>query len=324
MFFDVPIGNNYKLICVNAKNLIYNNFGFTAYPFLEDGIMSITSSTSTEEPLALYYFLYNLQVEKNDVFHVGQMEATANGGFLANTHGLIFNCEKEVLLESVRIYAKNAGNKTIALIDADNGILSSVNVFVPAGESRVELQFLIPAKNNLKLIAEGSTTLWRDGGQTAPILPYPYDIDNLISIHSNTANDLRYYYYFYDWIISESNYCESPKIPLIVDVFAEPSSKFSYEINDLSVHFTNLSVGGGYYFWDFGDGSVSTEINPTHIYENANSYNITLNQSNACGFDTYSETIAFTATDKFLLKTQISVAPNPANRFCKYQIIIIH
>jgi PKD repeat protein len=32
------------------------------------------------------------------------------------------------------------------------------------------------------------------------------------------------------------------------------------------VNFTNLSTDGDTYFWDFGDGSTSTNVNPSHIY----------------------------------------------------------
>ena len=35
--------------------------------------------------------------------------------------------------------------------------------------------------------------------------------------------------------------------------------------------------------WDFGDGNISTEQNPTHIYSVAGSYNVTLVVSNDGG-----------------------------------------
>ena len=43
------------------------------------------------------------------------------------------------------------------------------------------------------------------------------------------------------------------------------------------VKFENLSTNASSYIWDFGDGSpISTEIAPTHIYEDSDNYTVTL------------------------------------------------
>ncbi len=42
------------------------------------------------------------------------------------------------------------------------------------------------------------------------------------------------------------------------------------------ISFTNASTGGSTYAWDFGDGTISTTENPTHTYEAAGTYNVTL------------------------------------------------
>lgn len=44
----------------------------------------------------------------------------------------------------------------------------------------------------------------------------------------------------------------------------------------LVVHFINLSEFGVSYEWNFGDGTVSNEENPTHVYYTAGTYNVTL------------------------------------------------
>lgn len=48
--------------------------------------------------------------------------------------------------------------------------------------------------------------------------------------------------------------------------------------------FTNNSANGNTFFWDFGDGNTSTAVNPTHLYSNAGTYNVTLvvTDSNHC------------------------------------------
>ena len=36
------------------------------------------------------------------------------------------------------------------------------------------------------------------------------------------------------------------------------------------------SIDGGHYLWQFGDGSTSTELNPTHTYAQGSNYTVTL------------------------------------------------
>ncbi|MCS6990735.1 MAG: PKD domain-containing protein [Chitinophagales bacterium] len=43
-----------------------------------------------------------------------------------------------------------------------------------------------------------------------------------------------------------------------------------------TVHFTNLSINGTTYLWDFGDGNTSTDVNPVHTYTNVGTYTVTL------------------------------------------------
>lgn len=53
----------------------------------------------------------------------------------------------------------------------------------------------------------------------------------------------------------------------------------------LAVAFTDASTGLGTltYLWEFGDGTTSTEQNPTHTYIGAGTYNVTLTTSNEGG-----------------------------------------
>ncbi len=59
-----------------------------------------------------------------------------------------------------------------------------------------------------------------------------------------------------------------------------PSAAFSYEIEALTVTFTNSSSDRDgnlvAYLWDFGDGASSNEENPVHTYADFGSYTITL------------------------------------------------
>lgn len=70
----------------------------------------------------------------------------------------------------------------------------------------------------------------------------------------------------------------------------------------LTVQFTNYSVGGTQYFWDFGDGKTSTLRNPKHVYTDAGTYVAMLTVPGPDGKDA-----VYTAT--------ISVYPHPTANF---------
>jgi gliding motility-associated-like protein len=69
-------------------------------------------------------------------------------------------------------------------------------------------------------------------------------------------------------------------------------------VNDESVHFDNLSENGDIYLWDFGDGTVSSEINPTHVYTKEGNYDVTL--------EVWTENNCY---DLYVLKTAVLVEP---------------
>ena len=52
------------------------------------------------------------------------------------------------------------------------------------------------------------------------------------------------------------------------------------------VNFTNLSTNATSYEWDFGDGTTSTDVNPSHLYTEAGTYTVTLFADGGdCGSD---------------------------------------
>lgn len=79
--------------------------------------------------------------------------------------------------------------------------------------------------------------------------------------------------------VKATNGCES-SITKRVKISKEPTADF--EVSDqclgASTSFANLSssIGGLTYLWDFGDGGISAQSNPTHTYATAGSYNVSL------------------------------------------------
>lgn len=64
---------------------------------------------------------------------------------------------------------------------------------------------------------------------------------------------------------------------------------FKYSIEDLTVTFSNLSIGAKSYEWNFGDDSISTEKSPVYTYKNYGEYTVTLKALNGNEIDSKSE-----------------------------------
>lgn len=72
-----------------------------------------------------------------------------------------------------------------------------------------------------------------------------------------------------------------------ISVYAAPVVDFSSSqtsgCNTVSAAFTNLSNTANNWQWDFGDGIFSSETNPSHIYSQTGSYNVSLKAINQYG-----------------------------------------
>jgi len=55
---------------------------------------------------------------------------------------------------------------------------------------------------------------------------------------------------------------------------------------NLSVDFTQYTLGSTSYHWDFGDGNTSTDYSPSHTFTQAGTYNVSLMVNNGCSYDT--------------------------------------
>ncbi len=70
-----------------------------------------------------------------------------------------------------------------------------------------------------------------------------------------------------------------------------PAAGFSHSVADSVVQFTNTSNDASSFEWDFGDGTTSTEENPSHTYQADGLYTVTLTAFNDCGTSVVSQTI---------------------------------
>ena len=74
---------------------------------------------------------------------------------------------------------------------------------------------------------------------------------------------------------------KAPPATLVPDLVAAFTADIKAGSNPLMVPFTDLSTGNpSTWLWEFGDGEVSTEINPVHTYQKIGLFDVTLTVSN--------------------------------------------
>ena len=101
----------------------------------------------------------------------------------------------------------------------------------------------------------------------------------------------------YDVILTVSHPESSETITLTnyIAVSDVPITSFEYFDDILEVDFTNTTVEGTTYLWDFGDGNTSTEESPSHTYADEGEYEVVLTATNECGSTASSETLTVNA-----------------------------
>jgi len=97
-------------------------------------------------------------------------------------------------------------------------------------------------------------------------------------------------------------YTKTTSVELEVGI-APPIASFSYIVDANNVYtFAFTGSGLGSVFWDFGDGTSSTETNPSKFYVTSATRTVTVTATNIFGFDTYSQSISTFATTKIPIR----------------------
>lgn len=72
----------------------------------------------------------------------------------------------------------------------------------------------------------------------------------------------------------------------VVTAMPAQNSGFSYTVNGNTYTFTDTTIGGTQWFWDFGDGNSSSNQNPVYTYSTPGSYTVTFIVTGPCKTDT--------------------------------------
>jgi len=101
----------------------------------------------------------------------------------------------------------------------------------------------------------------------------------------------------YDVTLTVSHPESSETVQLVnyVAVSDVPQTSFDFFDDQFDVTFTNTTVEGDTYSWNFGDGNTSNNENPMHTYAAEGTYEVMLTATNECGSTTSTTTITVNA-----------------------------
>ena len=119
--------------------------------------------------------------------------------------------------------------------------------------------------------------------------------------------------------VTNADACDGtgPSDAVEVTVNPSPSPSFTPSVSGGTVSFNNTSTGAATYLWDFGDGILSNQQNPSHTYQQNDNYNVCLTAMSANGCaSTECQTVAVHTVgiaEPNEQMTPMRVYPNPTN-----------
>jgi hypothetical protein len=194
---------------------------------------------------------------------VGEPDSISDGSFYLNDQYTIFTVYKPILLKSVKVYARTGKNRTIQLRNQNGAVLQSKTVYVPDGESQIDLGFYIQPGVDYQLgwPVASSPDLYRNSSGAH----YPYDFSDLISITRNSSGDGARWYCYYNWMVEQAPVaCTSTRVPVAATITPAPVVTLSgidtvYHVFDTPVTLTGTPANGQFN----GPGVQNNTFNPS-------------------------------------------------------------
>jgi len=207
-----------------------------------------------------------------------------------------------------KVYVANSLDNTVSVIDT---VTNTIIAAVPVGVNPKGVAASPDGKKVYVANYDSNTTSIIDTVTNAVIATVPVEINpigvsvnpegneayvtnsgsNTVSVIDTATNKVKTTVNVGEFPVAFGQFIEQPVLP-----FANFNSNVSEGYAPLSVQFTDLSKNALEWRWDFGDGGISTDQNPTHVYSTTGTYNVNLTVSNAKG--TASKTATITVTEE--------------------------
>jgi hypothetical protein len=225
--------------------------------------------------------LYASQAYGAAGIQIGPLDNTigAGGNFTAVTgQSLEFNVTSPITIDSVTIYPDGSGDLEIEIEENGTVVFSTiVNVVAPSAGVAVTVPVgatLVPG--SYQLGAGGATTIGMYRNSAGAVYPYSSPSGS-VSITGNTFDPV-YYYFYYNWVISESN-CESSAVMLTYttdSVVVDLGTDITYCAGTAFSATLDAGNTGATYLWN--DGSVGQTL----VVDTAGTYYVEVTNANGC------------------------------------------
>ncbi len=190
--------------------------------FDQNGNLLAIGDTFMTLPQGQAHTFYARAIDLKTRQKVGLTDNTGGtGGYLStDTRSVVFDVNRQITLQSVKVYAQSAGQRIIEYRNANGVVFDAKSVFIPQGESRVELNFFLQPGADQQLGVVGTVDLYATNSN----LNYPYEIPNILSIKGTTGNNPQnLFILFYDWEVHEAD-CSSEPVAVTLTVDTIPSA----------------------------------------------------------------------------------------------------
>lgn len=335
--FPVSVAGTDHTVCENTVALLRSDFVGNAdiewYDMAIGGDALGTGLTYLTAPLTETTTFYAEATYKETTGKITPNDGTTQLDSISGN--IIFDAHLPFKLKTVTVYAEEKGGRIIRLTNALGELVGSKFVAISEpGEHQIDLNFNVAIGNNYRLgIKDGKPFYYSTSN-----INYPYGIENICTIKHSTffISPLEdRYFYFYDWKVEYADYCN--RAPVTVEVIGgdnAPTADFmaSAETIDLAVTneitFTNNSQNATDWYWEFGDGTTSTEEQPSHIFNIVGTYVVSLSTTNADGCTAFATTTIevtdstpVSGTKDILdLGDKIAIFPNPTTGLIQVQM----
>jgi|694.fasta_scaffold11082_6 hypothetical protein len=221
-----PNGNGTSINTPQSVTLTANGNNLSWYDVPTGGTALGTGTSFTTPVISspTTYYVEDVALYPGVISYTGQTDHSGSK-YSGNTTSanLEFDVLQPMVLKSVKVYTDSAGERIIEVRNSGNTVVASLNIFIPADTSRINLNFNLPAGTGYSIgtntaqnqLLFGTNNPWLRRSSTG--VSYPYEVNGLVSITSSDQGG-SWYYYFYDWEVQEeSRECTSSRTPIFVD-----------------------------------------------------------------------------------------------------------